>query len=234
MGRPSTSRRLGELQGSDRRALQRRNRTGDLRISDPRGAGDYFWVSDSGRCIRGEDGRAVRLIGALRDITRRKLAEIKLLAASQATEKARQQLNDALEVMSEGLVMFDAEDRIVICNSNYRRYFMVAGGKEVAALVKPGALLWDIMRFAHEKGMFPLIKGTDIEAHITRRRVLRKNLEGAARSNKAFPTGAGFRSTRHPTADGGTASVYTDITDVKHREAELTRKTEIAIRTRNQ
>ena len=47
-----------------------------------RGAGDYFWVADSARCIRGDDGRAVRLIGAIRDITRRKLAELKLIAAS--------------------------------------------------------------------------------------------------------------------------------------------------------
>jgi PAS domain S-box-containing protein len=142
-----------------------------------RGAGDYFWIADSGRCIRGEDGQAVRLIGAIRDITRRKLSELKLIAASQAAEKARLQLNDALEAMSEGLVLFDAEDRIVVCNSNYRRYFAVADGQEVAAMVKPGALLWDIMRAAHEKGMFPLIKGTDIEAHITRRKALRQSLQ---------------------------------------------------------
>jgi adenylate cyclase len=191
-----------------------------------RGTGDYFWIADSGRCIRGEDGRAVRLIGAIRDITRRKLAELKLIAASQAADKARQQLNDALEAMSEGLVLFDAEDRIVICNSNYRRYFAVAGGQEVAAMVKPGALLWDIMRAAHEKGMFPLIKGTDIEAHITRRKALRQNLQGGT-VEQNLSDGRWLQINEHQTADGGTASVYTDITDVKRREAELARKTEM-------
>ena len=189
-----------------------------------RGAGDYFWVADSARCIRGDDGRAVRLIGAIRDITRRKLAELKLIAASQAAETARALLNDALEAMSEGLVLFDAEDRIVICNSNYRRYFTVAGGEEVGALVKPGALLWDIMRAAHAKGMFPLFKGQDIETHIERRKELRRNLTGGA-VEQNLSDGRWLLIHEHRTADGGTASVYTDITDVKQREAELASKT---------
>jgi two-component system, cell cycle sensor histidine kinase PleC len=96
-----------------------------------RGSGDYFWVADSARCVRGEDSRAIRLIGAIRDITRRKLAERRLVAASEAAEKARQQLNDALESMSEGLVLFSADDRIVVCNTRYRRFFVEAGGADL-------------------------------------------------------------------------------------------------------
>ncbi len=80
-----------------------------------RSAGDYFWIADSARCMRGENGRAIRLVGAVRDITRRKLAEFKLVAVSQVAEQARRNLTDALESMSEGLVLYDAEDRIVIC-----------------------------------------------------------------------------------------------------------------------
>jgi PAS domain S-box-containing protein len=188
-----------------------------------RGTGDYFWVADSARCIRGENGRAVRLIGALRDITQRKLAEFKLVAASQAAEKARQQLNDALDAMSEGLVLFDVEDRIVICNSNYRRFFAVSGGEDVAAMVKPGALLWDILRASHAKGMFPLLKGADIEAHIERRKALRHNPGGTIEQN--LSDGRWLQINEHRTTDGGTASVYTDITEVKRREAELATKT---------
>jgi len=192
-----------------------------------RGTGDYFWIADSGRCIRGEDGRAVRLIGAVRDITRRKLAELKLIAANQMAEKARQQLNEALEAMSEGLVLFDAADRIVVCNSNYRRYFAVAGATEVAAMVKPGALLWDIMRAAHEKGMFPLLKGgADMEAHIMHRKALRQNVQGGS-VEQNLSDRRWLQINEHRTADGGTASVYTDITDVKRREMELAKKTEM-------
>jgi adenylate cyclase len=187
-----------------------------------RGSGDYFWVADSARCMRGENGRAIRLIGAVRDITRRKLAESKFVAASQTTEKARQQLSDALESMSEGLVLFDADDRIVICNPRYRRFFVDAGGPEIGELVKPGALLWDIMRAAHARGMFPLIKGSEIEAHIDRRKALRRNPVGTVEQHLA--DGLWLQISEHRTADGGTASVYTDITEVKRREAELAAK----------
>jgi adenylate cyclase len=188
-----------------------------------RRSGDFFWVADSARCIRGEDSRAIRLVGAIRDITRRKLAEFRLVAASQSAEKARQQLNDALESMSEGLVLFNADDRIVVCNSRYRRFFIEAGGAEIGEMVQPGASLWDIIRMAHAKGMFPLIKGLDLEAHIERRKALRRNPGGTVEQYLA--DGLWLKISEHRTADGGTASVYTDITEVKRREAELASKT---------
>jgi len=188
-----------------------------------RGSGDYFWVADSARCMRGEDSRAIRLIGAIRDVTRRKLAERRLVAASEAAEKARQQLNDALESMSEGLVLFDADDRIVVCNTRYRRFFVEAGGADVGEMVKPGASLWDIMRAAHAKGMFPMIEGLDIDLHIERRKELRRNPGGTVEQYLA--DGLWLKISEHRTADGGTASVYTDITGVKRREAELNSKT---------
>lgn len=187
-----------------------------------RGAGDYFWLADSARCIRGESGRAVRLIGAIRDITRRKLAESKLIAVSEAAESARRQLNDALESMSEGLVLFDKNDCIVVCNNNYRRYFLVTGGAAVAEMVKPGTCLWDIMRAAHAAGMFPLLKG-DIETHIARRKEMRANPGGKVEQH--LSDGRCLQINEVRTASGGIASVYTDITEIKRHETELATKT---------
>jgi adenylate cyclase len=187
-----------------------------------RSSGDYFWIADSARCMRGENGQAIRLIGAVRDITRRKLAEFKLVAVSQVAENARRNLTDALESMSEGLVLYDAEDRIVICNPRYRRFFVDAGGPDIGEMVKPGALLWDIMRAAQAKGMFPLIKRSEIEAHIERRKAQRRNPGGTVEQYLA--NGQWLKISEHRTADGGTASVYTDITEVKCREAELASK----------
>jgi adenylate cyclase len=187
-----------------------------------RGAGDYFWVADAARCMRGDDGRAVRLVGAIRDITRRKLAEAKLLAAGEAAEHARGQLNDALEAMSEGLVLFDKDDCIILCNSNYRRFFAKAGSAEIAEMVKPGVCLWDIMRAAHGIGMFPKIAPEDLEMHIERRKELRLNPGGTI--EQYLSDGRWLQINEHRTADGGVASVYTDITELKRREDELAAK----------
>ena len=163
--------------------------------------------------------------GAGRESARTNIQEAlrALASASEEADVVRQQLNDTLESISEGVVLFDANDRIVTCNSRYRRYFDEAGGAEVGALVKPGASLWDLMRAAHARGMFPLIKDGELEAHIERRKALRRNPGGTI--EQYLSDGRWLQINEHRTANGGIASVYTDVTELKRREAELASKT---------
>lgn len=147
-----------------------------------------------------------------------------LAAESEKAEIARQQLNDTLESISEGVVLFDADDRIVTCNSRYRQYFQDVGGADLSALVKPGTSLWDLMRAAYAKGMFPLIKDAAVlETHIERRKSLRRNPGGTI--EQYLSDGRWLQINEHRTANCGIASVYTDVTELKHREAELAAKT---------
>ena len=69
--------------------------------------------------------------------------------------QARAQLTQAIEAISEGFVVYDWEDRLVICNSNYRKFYLDAAGEEVAGLVAPGTQRETIQRAAFERGMFP-------------------------------------------------------------------------------
>ncbi len=43
--------------------------------------------------------------------------------------------------MSDGFVMFDAEDRLIACNSRYRDFYRIS-----APFIQPGARFEDIMR----------------------------------------------------------------------------------------
>ncbi len=188
-----------------------------------RGSGDFIWIADRGTCIRGEDGRAMRMVGAIREITARKLAEMKLSAAREEAEQTWQQLRDAIESISEGIVLFDKDDRIVVCNSNYRRYFAETAGEEVGQMVKPGALFWDIVRAAHETGMLPLIEKDGIDAYIEKRKTMRRDPQEPI--EQLLSDGRWLQVNEHRTAAGGIATVYTDITEVKQREADLATKT---------
>src|SRR5215831_13538949 len=76
--------------------------------------GTYCWVNDEQRLIRDADGQPIEVIGSWSDVTRRKNAE----AASRRSE---QRLTDAIESISEGFSLYDADDRLVICNSAYRQ-----------------------------------------------------------------------------------------------------------------
>ena len=186
---------------------------------------DYIWVSDNGICTRDEAGRAVRLVGAISDITSRKLAELGLQSAREDAERARRQMTDAMESVSEGIVLFDREDRVIMCNENYRRYFADAAGEEVAAMVRPGAMFWDFFREANKKRMFPDLPEENFEAYIAGRKAMRGNPRQAVEQH--LSDGRWLQINERKTADGGIASIYTDITELKRRETELAEKTEM-------
>ncbi len=61
-----------------------------------RKAGEYIWFSDSGKCVRDETGRAVRLVGAVSDITARKLAEAALAKSEERYSLAMQSINEGI------------------------------------------------------------------------------------------------------------------------------------------
>src|SRR5262249_24904547 len=52
-----------------------------------------------------------------------------------------------IESISEGFVLFDSEDRVVMCNSVWRNYF-----KGVEDMIVPGARFDDIHRAGFERG----------------------------------------------------------------------------------
>jgi PAS domain S-box-containing protein len=74
--------------------------------------GNYCWVNDEQHLVRDQDGQPVEVVGSWSDITARKEAEI-------AFRQSEQRLTDAIESISQGFSLYDAEDRLVVCNSTY-------------------------------------------------------------------------------------------------------------------
>jgi adenylate cyclase len=176
------------------------------------GAGDWKWARQRGMVARDEDGRAYRLAGATGDITETKRLQHEL-------ERTRQQLQDAMESMSEGMVLFDADDRILLCNSKYREYFVAGAGDDVADLVQPGTSFESIIREAFRRGMFP-DAGADedswVEFRLSRRRSMVEQ-----RLELLQNTGRWLQINERRTSEGGVVSIYTDVTELKQRELEL-------------
>ena len=80
-----------------------------------------------------------------------------------ALRRAQTQLVEAIEAVSEGFALYDADDRLVVCNSRYRE--MYAGlGLEIG----PGTPYEDIIRAAARDGMIEAARG-DAEAWVARR-----------------------------------------------------------------
>lgn len=61
-----------------------------------RQSGEYIWLADSGKCVRDESGRARRLVGAVSDITARKVTETSLAQSDDRYALAMQAVNEGV------------------------------------------------------------------------------------------------------------------------------------------
>jgi PAS domain S-box-containing protein len=90
-------------------------------------AGETHWWSTNLAPQADRTGHIVRLIGIAVDITELKIHE----SARWASES---RLEHALDSISDGLALWDANDRLVLCNRRYKDFYPA-----VAHLLQPGA-----------------------------------------------------------------------------------------------
>jgi signal transduction histidine kinase/DNA-binding response OmpR family regulator len=126
---------------------------------------------------------------------------------------ARRVLENAIESLADGFVMFDADDRLVVCNQRYRDFYAVTG-----PFVTPGIKFSDMIREGAKRGQYPQA-GADIEAFV-------QEIQAWHRGNhppmeRLLPDGRWVLVTERRTPDGGTVGVRTDITALKEAMANL-------------
>ncbi len=132
-------------------------------------------------------------------------------------EEARRRLVDAIENSSEGFVFFDEDDRLVICNTRYRELLHPDAESEI----QPGTKFETIIRNAAEKGYIVTAQGR-VEEWVAERMALHQD-PGEPRIQQRSGD-QWILITERRTGDGGTVAIYSDISDLKQREEELTRK----------
>jgi class 3 adenylate cyclase/PAS domain-containing protein len=132
-------------------------------------------------------------------------------------ETARQRLVDAIENSSEGFAFFDPDDHLVLCNSRYKELLY----PNTTMDIEPGTLFETIIRRAAEKGHILDAEGR-VDEWIADRLELHRN-PGEPRIQQRSG-GHWIMITERRTGDGGTVAIYSDITDLKQHEEELTTK----------
>jgi PAS domain S-box-containing protein len=175
-------------------------------------AGDTS-VDIPGRERGDELGRMAQALGVFRDtaieVQKSNLKEIR---------ETRRRLSEAIESISEAFSLYDSEDRLVACNSKYRALLYAGVGDE--AII--GMTFEALIRRSAERGDIVDAQGR-IEEWVEER--LARHRDPSAAFVQRRGDGRWVIVSERKTDDGGTVAVYSDVTELKQREEELSVKT---------
>lgn len=145
------------------------------------------------------------------DITGLKEAEAGLATARDAAESWRQRLQEALDTIHEGFVLWDAEDRLVMFNRRYRDEYSFA-----PELLRPGLQFEDLIREATRRGVAPA--GYSPDQWVAER--MRHHRDPGAPYVVQRRDGRWTLISEYRTKDGGIVGLRNDVTALKQAEAE--------------
>ena len=175
--------------------------------------GQAFWISATSRVFE-LDGREV-IISSMIDLTERKQREAEV-------RQARETLEDAIESLSEGFALYDAADRLVMCNERYRAF-----NEQSADMLELGTKWADFIRAGAERGQYRNAIGR-VDEWIEERAEQRRQPEAKLEFQQA--DGRWFEVSNQRTRAGGVVVVRTEITQRKQMEQAL-RESEAQIRS---
>ena len=147
----------------------------------------------------------------LSDVTERTKAE-------ESALEAQQRLVEAIETLNDGFSLFDADDRLVLCNSRYKEFY-----PETAEFQIPGTTFEENIRISIMNGHIKEAIGRE-EEFIQQR--LTEHREGVGPIERERSDGRWLLLSERKTGRGELVGIRTDITDLKQREEALRRSEE--------
>jgi adenylate cyclase len=163
---------------------------------------------------RDELGDMSRALAMLRDslLEGHRLEQERQRAEAEA-RRAQTQLSEAIEASSEGFALYDADDRLVICNNRFREMYASIGLE-----IKPATPYEAILSSAAQAGIIPAAL-ENRQAWLAERLERHRNPQGAFEQQRKG--GVWLKISERRTVDGGIVGVLTDITELKDRELQL-------------
>jgi len=159
--------------------------------------GHWIWLRVRCELSRGANEGGLHLIGIAVDITEQK-------SLAEKTIEADLRLRDAIETIPEAFVLWDASDRLVLCNSHFQKLHKLPD-----TAVIPGTSYETVI----EVGRMPEVR--------TRHQESASQVPGARTFEAQLDDGSWLHISERRTKDGGYVSVGTDITRIKEHEQKL-------------
>ena len=177
--------------------------------------GNQYWVDFNIVPLLDSDGALQGYVSIETVVTKLKEQEIAMARLAEAAEAARTRLENAIHALPDGVVIFDADDRLVAVNSAYRQSF-----PDLAPYAVPGTRLENLLRVGLEQGAF--IGGASAAE---KEAWLQSRLADYQRSYMAdevqLPDGRWIKRINTRTKDGGLVALGIDVTARHNQIAAL-------------
>ena len=161
-----------------------------------------IWQSTSTRL---PDGGVFSILSNITDIKKR--------------EKSLKQLNDAIEVTPNAIILWDKDNKLVMGNKIARKI-----QKNWGFDLKPGVSRWDMFENAEKKNLLKIPDGMTSKEYYKKRKKAISNKSNIF--EHAFSDGTFWIVSETKLEDGGQLVVYSDITEMKEKEKQVTKARE--------
>lgn len=183
-----------------------------IRITD--GENERMYLVGA-RPVFDEDGEFIGYRGTGNDVSA-------VLAANQRAARLEAWLWEALESSPEAFVLYDKDDRMMICNQKFKDIFFPKDEDKL----QPGMTFAEILDVFLEQGITDIPPEKIPQWKINRMR--HRGVPNAEQYNETRANGRIYMAVEHRTREGGIASFYIDITSMHEQEKILTRAKEEA------
>jgi signal transduction histidine kinase/CheY-like chemotaxis protein/CHASE1-domain containing sensor protein/HPt (histidine-containing phosphotransfer) domain-containing protein len=147
---------------------------------------------------------------AVRSVVEQQTAEIR--RKSEALARSEELLRNAIDAIGEAFVIYDADDRLVLCNDRYREVYRAS-----APALRLGARFEDILRYGAEHGQYPEAEGR-VDDWLRER--LAAHRSGNVDLTQAVEGGRWLRIRERRTPNGHSVGFRVDITEqIEAKEA---------------
>ncbi|WP_051261919.1 PAS-domain containing protein [Desulfovibrio inopinatus] len=167
--------------------------------------GEVRWVVEKGQATYDNEDKLQFLSGVITDMTDR-------IKADQELRRSWSLLQDAIDSIDAGLIMFDATMRVVVLNRKYKDLY-----PEADDILKPGVPYENILRVLYRKGRYEQTEEAE-EQFIAFRLAAMKDISGYERQ---LPSGIWVSVSRHPTREGGVVALHHDISELKAIQQDI-------------
>ncbi|WP_374676218.1 diguanylate cyclase domain-containing protein [Ideonella sp.] len=130
-------------------------------------------------------------------------------------DASEQLYRSTLDAMEAGIVLYDADDRLVLCNEDFRTLY-----RPLADAMTPGKTFEALLRHAVSRGLVPEAAGREDEWIAER---VQQHRHPGPPVLREFAGGQWRRIVERRLPSGGVLAFSTDVTELVQRESELRR-----------